>query len=67
MHLVLYRKDIALGLLVADKRYGLLPAILPKWKYCRINSDELQIPWRQSLSECINSSFNPHSKLILDK
>ena len=43
MHLVVYWKDIAPGLIVAEKLYGLLTIILTKWKYDRGNSDETLI------------------------
>ena len=42
-HLMVYRKDIAPGLLIAEKLYGLLPIILPKWKHDRGNPDQALI------------------------
>ncbi len=41
---MVYRKDIVPSLLVAEKGYGLLPVMLPKWKYGKKKPDEAQFP-----------------------
>ncbi len=52
-----YRKDIASGLLIAEKRYGLLPVILPKWKFGKKNPDDTQF-------QALKITHRMHQKII---
>lgn len=54
---MVYRNDIAPSLLVAEKGYGLLPVLIPKWKFGKKNPDETQF-------QVLKITHRRHQKII---